>query len=112
MAAPLPRPTSLRAEPASRSSCPRWGSRSRRGTMPKLLIIDDEESVRYSFRYVFEDEVQVLTAGTGAEGMAVFEEQDPEVVVLDLQLPDFSGLEVFRRIQAMDPKRPVIFITA
>jgi two-component system nitrogen regulation response regulator GlnG len=81
--------------------------------MPALLVIDDEESVRYSFRYVFEEEdVQVLTAATAAEGLDMIAEHGPDVVVLDLQLPDRSGLEVFREIQALDAKRPVIFITA
>ncbi|HEY7309866.1 MAG TPA: sigma-54 dependent transcriptional regulator [Gemmataceae bacterium] len=81
--------------------------------MPKLLVIDDEESVRYSFRYVYEDQdVQVLTAATAAEGWQQLEEHDPDAVVLDLQLPDRSGLELFADIQAVDPKRPVIFITA
>jgi two-component system nitrogen regulation response regulator GlnG len=81
--------------------------------MSKLLVIDDEESVRYSFRRVFESEgVQVLTAGTAAEGLEQVSEQRPDVVVLDLQLPDRSGLEVFQEIKALDPRRPVIFITA
>jgi two-component system nitrogen regulation response regulator GlnG len=81
--------------------------------MPTLLVIDDEESVRYSFRRAFEGErVQVVTAGTAAEGLDQVRTHAPDVVVLDLQLPDRSGLEVFRQIQADDPKRPVIFITA
>jgi two-component system nitrogen regulation response regulator GlnG len=81
--------------------------------MPKLLVIDDEESVRYSFRYVYEDQdVQVLTAATAVEGWQLLEKHKPDAVVLDLQLPDRSGLELFRDIQAADPKRPVIFLTA
>jgi two-component system nitrogen regulation response regulator GlnG len=81
--------------------------------MPTLLLIDDEESVRYSFRRVFEsDQVRVLTAGTGAEGLQQVAAHSPDVVVLDLQLPDRSGLDVFREIHAADSKRPVIFITA
>lgn len=81
--------------------------------MPTLLVIDDEQSVRYSFRRVFEDNgVQVLTAQTAAEGLEQFSQNNPDVVVLDLQLPDRSGLEVFRAIHAADPKRPVIFVTA
>jgi two-component system nitrogen regulation response regulator GlnG len=81
--------------------------------MPVLLVIDDEQSVRYSFRRVLEgDGVQVLTAATAAEGLAQVQAQRPDVVVLDLQLPDRSGLEVFQDIQALDPRRPVIFITA
>lgn len=81
--------------------------------MPTLLVIDDEDSVRYSFRYVFEEEdVKVLGAATGAQGLAFFEEHNPDVVLLDLQLPDMSGLEVFQKIKAHDAKRPVVFITA
>jgi two-component system nitrogen regulation response regulator GlnG len=81
--------------------------------MPSLLVIDDEESVRYSFRRVFEgDDVQVLTARTAAEGLDQLRRGRPDVVVLDLQLPDRSGMEVFALIRDLDPKRPVIFITA
>src|SRR5262249_20368861 len=81
--------------------------------MSTLLVIDDEESVRYSFRRVFEsEEVCVVTAATGAKGLEEVRRQKPDVVVLDLQLPDASGLEIFRQIQTEDPKRPVIFITA
>lgn len=81
--------------------------------MPTILIIDDEQSVRYSFRRVFEeDRIRVLTASTAAEGLQQVREHCPDVVVLDLQLPDRSGLELFGDIQGLDPKRPVIFITA
>jgi two-component system nitrogen regulation response regulator GlnG len=81
--------------------------------MPTLLVIDDEPSVRYSFRHVYAGgETEVIEAATAAEGEAKVREHNPDVVVLDLQLPDRSGLEVFRTIQADDPKRPVIFITA
>jgi two-component system nitrogen regulation response regulator GlnG len=81
--------------------------------MPILLVIDDDESVRYSFRRVFgEDHVEVVTARSAAEGLELLRAHDPDVVVLDLQLPDRSGLDVFQEIQVLDAKRPVIFITA
>jgi nitrogen regulation protein NR(I) len=81
--------------------------------VPTLLVVDDEEGVRFSFRHVFEDEtVRVLTAVTAAEGLALVHEHRPDVVVLDLQLPDGSGLALFQEIKALDAKRPVIFITA
>jgi two-component system nitrogen regulation response regulator GlnG len=81
--------------------------------MPKLLVVDDEQSVRYSIRRVLEgDCVEVFTAATGAEGLSMLREHEPDVVILDLQLPDRSGLEVFREIQKADPRRPVIFVTA
>lgn len=81
--------------------------------MSKLLVIDDEQSVRYSFQRIFEGEdTQVLTAATATEGLEQLRKHGPDVVVLDLQLPDRSGLHVFHEIQTLDPKRPVIFITA
>jgi two-component system nitrogen regulation response regulator GlnG len=81
--------------------------------MSTLLVIDDEESLLYSFRQVFAGErMQVLTAATGADGLKQIRAHNPDVVVLDLQLPDASGLDVFQKLQALDAKKPVIFITA
>jgi two-component system nitrogen regulation response regulator GlnG len=81
--------------------------------MPTLLVVDDEPSVRYSFRRVFEGNgIEVREARTATEGLEQMRSHTPDVIVLDLQLPDRSGLEVFRDIHALDPRRPVIFITA
>src|SRR6476659_7748621 len=81
--------------------------------MPKLLVIDDEESVRYSFRYVFgSDDLEVLAAENAAQGLDLIRAQEPDVIVLDLHLPDRSGLDIFEEIKALDARRPVAFITA
>src|SRR5438477_2818515 len=81
--------------------------------MPTLLVVDDEPIICHSFRRVFASpDVRVVTAGTLAEGWRRVEEDRPDVIVLDLQLPDGSGLELFERVRAADPKRPVVFITA
>jgi two-component system nitrogen regulation response regulator GlnG len=81
--------------------------------MKTLLVIDDEESVRYSFRTIFSLEgSEVLTAASGREGLDLVRDRNPDVIVVDLQLPDMSGLEVFGAIQSIAPKRPVVFITA
>mgnify|MGYP002780267238 CR=1 FL=1 len=81
--------------------------------MPKLLVVDDEAVIRHSFRKAFASaEVEVLTAGTVAEGRAKIEADGPDVVVLDLQLPDGSGLDLLRWVAETDPRRPVILITA
>src|SRR3954471_8140263 len=81
--------------------------------MPKLLIVDDEPLICQSFGWVFSTpEVQVLTAGTLTEGWSRVEEERPDVIVLDYQLPDGTGLELFDRIRAFAPACPVIFLTA
>jgi two-component system nitrogen regulation response regulator GlnG len=81
--------------------------------MPTLLVVDDEPSVLYSYQRVFgENGVRVVTAETVAEGLRQFHASHPDVVVLDLKLPDGSGLEVFEEVRAVAPKLPVVFITA
>jgi two-component system nitrogen regulation response regulator GlnG len=81
--------------------------------MPKLLVIDDEEGVRSSFRHVYEgDGMEVLVAANASDGWRQIEEQKPDVVLLDLQLPDRSGLDLFQDLRARDSKRPVVFMTA
>lgn len=80
--------------------------------MPVLLVVDDEPSILYFFRQAFtEPEVTLLTASSAAEAIEAVTRKRPDVVVLDINLPDASGLETFRRIHKIDPKVPVIFIT-
>ncbi|WP_020469013.1 sigma-54-dependent transcriptional regulator [Zavarzinella formosa] len=81
--------------------------------MPTLLVVDDEPSVCYSFARVFGNEAtRVISAGTVAEGVRLFRAEKPEVVVLDLQLPDGNGLKAFEAIREISPKQTVVFITA
>jgi nitrogen regulation protein NR(I) len=80
--------------------------------MPTLLVVDDEPSILYFFRQAFcEPEVTLLTASSAAEGVEAVTRDRPDVVILDINLPDASGLETFRRVHEIDPKVPVIFIT-
>ncbi|MCC7420546.1 MAG: sigma-54-dependent Fis family transcriptional regulator [Planctomycetaceae bacterium] len=80
--------------------------------MPTLLVVDDEPSILYFFRQAFiEPEVSLVTAATSAEGIEAVTRERPDAVILDINLPDVSGLETFRRIHEIDPKIPVIFIT-
>ena len=53
----------------------------------------------------------MLTAEAPAEGLALAEAHRPDVIVLDMQLPGASGLDVFRKLRALDARTPVIFIT-
>jgi two-component system nitrogen regulation response regulator GlnG len=82
--------------------------------VPKLLIVDDEEALCYSFRRVLSAEgaFEVRTAGTATEALEVVQSEGTDVVVLDLQLPDRSGLELFYDLRARDPHCPIIFMTA
>ena len=81
--------------------------------MPAVLVIDDDRSVRHLISEAFCDtDVDVLSVATAEEGLKLIQTDHPDVVMLDIMLEDASGLELFRQIQALDSKLPVIFITA
>ncbi len=80
--------------------------------MPRLLVVDDDASILHAFRRAFRDpEVTLLTAATAAEGLDLVARDRPDVVILDIHLPDQSGLEAFRHIREADARIPVILIT-
>src|SRR5262245_52953403 len=80
--------------------------------MAGLLIIDDDTAILDAFRYIFRDAGLTLwTAATATEGLEVARGRQPDVVLLDMHLPDLSGLDTFRRLHEMDARTPVIFVT-
>jgi two-component system nitrogen regulation response regulator GlnG len=80
--------------------------------MPKLLVVDDEPSILLAFRRAFRSaDVEILTAETGGEGLARARESRPDVAVLDVQLPDQTGLDLLVALRELDARCPVIFIT-
>lgn len=80
--------------------------------MQSLLVIDDEVSILRAFERAFtSDTTMVLTAKTGYEGEELFRSSKPDVVIIDLSLPDTTGLECFKRLRLVDPRVPFIFIT-
>ncbi len=79
----------------------------------RLLVIDDEPAVHQLFRRVFEStEFEVEACGTIAEGLEAISAREPGAVILDLVLPDGSGLDVFQKIRQQNPRTPIIVITA
>lgn len=80
--------------------------------MNKVLVVDDESSVRYSFKRVFGNDYHILTVESGDEALKEIERSSPELVFLDIRMPQLSGLEVLKRIKEGYPKLPVIMMTA
>ena len=80
--------------------------------MPGLLIVDDEPAILHAFRRAFRDTALDLRfATTAAEASAAVASNRPDAVVLDINLPDSNGLQLFHQIQAIDARIPVILIT-
>ena len=81
--------------------------------MYQILVIDDEESVGYSFQRLLQaPDYRVATALSAAEGLALLQRQPFDLIILDLRLPDASGLEVLQQIRSADPRAVVLVITA
>ena len=78
----------------------------------RLLIVDDEEGIRWLLKDYFEiQEHQVLTAGTGEEAVRLALGEQPDLILLDISLPDIDGLEVCRQIREK-VNCPILFLTA
>jgi len=79
----------------------------------RILVIDDDGSLRRVMEFVLEQAgYQVLTAENGRTGYELFLEQQPDVVITDIQMPEMSGYELLDRIQKHDSGCLVIIITA
>lgn len=80
--------------------------------MTKILVVDDEEGIRNLMRMTLElDGYTVLTAEDGAKALEIFRNENPEVVLLDVRMPEMDGIEVLSRIKAASPDTEVIMIT-
>jgi DNA-binding NtrC family response regulator len=81
--------------------------------MAHLLLIDDDPAlIPKLVRQVFPGPAhRVEVAGTGAEGLERVRALPPDVILLDLHLPDQSGLDVYQQIRRIDARIPVIFVT-
>jgi two-component system, OmpR family, response regulator len=83
------------------------------GTPIRALVVDDERALSelVSMALKFE-KWDVQTAASGLEAVSKARDFQPDVIVLDIMLPDFDGLEVMRRIRAAGTNVPVLFLTA
>ncbi len=81
--------------------------------MKKLLLIDDEEAIRMIYREEFEsDGYQVVTAADGQSGLDLFRVDQPDLVILDIQMPGINGVEVLRQMKMLNAEVPVILCSA
>lgn len=79
----------------------------------KVLIVDDEKLIRWYLKENLEKAgYEVTQAEKGTEAMKIFSETLPDIALLDVNLPDMSGIDVLRSIKVIDKDVPVIIITA
>ncbi len=82
----------------------------------RILIIDDEDDIREATQVCLEviGEWEVLTASSGREGLAIAAVEKPDVILLDVMMPDMDGLTTFEKLRANPDTQniPVVFLTA
>jgi DNA-binding response OmpR family regulator len=80
--------------------------------MNSLLFIEDDDAIRLALSLALEDEgYEVMQAPDGRTGLALFAEREPDLVLLDLRLPDVSGFDVCRQLRSSSIV-PIIIVTA
>ncbi len=78
----------------------------------EILVVDDEVYVREYFRKILCEDSRVSFAATGGEALSFWKENDYDLIIMDIRLPDISGFDVLRRIREGDPDTMVIIISA
>lgn len=82
-------------------------------TRQTLLVVDDEPNIRYSLRALLASpSLEVIEASTAKDGIEAMANAHPSAVLLDVRLPDMSGLDAFDRMHQIDEKTPIIMMTA
>ena len=78
----------------------------------KILIIDDESDLRYLYKRLLElKNYQVFCAASGPEGIRLNEQKNPDLIILDMHMPEMDGIETLRNIRKTDDTVIVVILT-
>ncbi len=80
--------------------------------MPKILIVDDERNIHYSFRRVLGNDYEVLSAFSGEEALQLIRDDALQLVLMDVRMPGIDGLDTLQELKRRRPDLPVIMMTA
>ncbi len=79
----------------------------------KILVVDDEKNILKLYKAELEDEgYTVVTANSGREALEIYEQEKPDLITLDIMMPEMDGIQVLRQIKQKAPDIPIIMLTA
>lgn len=79
----------------------------------KLLIVDDDTNIQRLYKEELEEEgYEVVVATTGKDALEMFERENPDIVTLDILMPDIDGISLLRKMKEQRPNIPIIMSTA
>lgn len=79
---------------------------------PRVLFVEDEEALTSAYRRYFQQKLTMAFAASGEAAVAQVETFQPDVLVLDMRLPDTDGVDLLRRLRAKRPGLPVVVTTS
>src|SRR5919106_2846383 len=78
----------------------------------RILVIDDEAAIRDSLKMILEyEDYEFVGASSGPDGVAIVQRERPDLVLLDIKMPGMDGMEVLRKLRALDETLPVVMIS-
>ena len=78
----------------------------------KILVVDDEAFTRELFTGYFEEKgLDVFVAQNGKEALGNFEKIQPDIILVDIQMPVMNGFELAEKVRAINPEQKIIFMT-
>ncbi len=79
----------------------------------KILVVDDDEHILRLYKDELSEEgYEVVLAANGQEALELFHKEDPDLVTLDIRLPDIDGIQLLRQMKEKKPRLPIIMSTA
>ena len=82
-------------------------------TIPRILIVDDEDYTRTFFKNVLEDEAyQLVFAVNGREALEIWSQQNFDLIIMDIRMPEIGGMEALERIRSSDSDTMIIMVSA
>jgi two-component system chemotaxis response regulator CheY len=79
-----------------------------------ILLVDDEAHIRKYVALILKQlgATKIVEATNGAEAITIFQQQKPDVVLLDISMPLMNGLETLKKLKAIDPESTIIMLTS
>ena len=84
---------------------------SAKSKKPIILVCDDEEGIRESFKLILDDLYHLRFANNGLEAIDMLKDSAPDLMLLDIKMPKMHGMEILKQVKKLKPSLPVIIVT-
>ena len=84
---------------------------SKQPKKPVILVCDDEEGIRESFKLILDEDYQLKFANNGLEALDMLKSFTPDLMLLDIKMPKLHGMEILKEVKKLKPALPVIIVT-